>query len=125
MAENVYYETIVRDEDAGEDASLQNYAMERHVIPVSPNSFYAYLFTVAIGLKGLEIEKNAEEVMARLRGLSTQLAKFREEFDTLDTHLRNARNKYDTAQKQLTILDGKIEQISEIEQSGEQRELSD
>ena len=123
MAENVYYEIIVKDEEAGEDSSLQSYAMERRVIPVSPNSFYAYLFTVAMGLKGMEIEKSAEDVMARLRGLSTQLGKFKEEFKTLDTHLRNARSKYDSADKQLTILDSKIEQIGELDMPAGTSEL--
>src|SRR5439155_749787 len=41
-AENVYYEAIVRD-DGGNDRELSAYALERKVIPVSPNCFYAYL----------------------------------------------------------------------------------
>ena len=50
-AENVYYETIIRDEDL--DGALFEYALARRVIPVSPNSFYAYLQTILLGLKGL------------------------------------------------------------------------
>src|SRR5437870_9251762 len=42
-AENVYYETIIRDEEPG----LSGYAIGRKVIPVSPNCFYAYLQTIA------------------------------------------------------------------------------
>jgi len=52
-AENVYYETIIRDEALGEESSLLSYALEKRVIPVSPNSFYAYLQAIALGLKGL------------------------------------------------------------------------
>ena len=125
MAENVYYEMIVKDEDAGEEGSLQSYAMAKHVIPVSPNSFFAYLSTVAIGLKGLEIEKNVEEVIARLRGLSTQLGKFQDEFNVLGTHLRNASGKYDSAHTQLTALDTKIDQIARIEKSDQVPEITD
>src|SRR5213075_2619480 len=50
-AENVYYETIIRDEEPG----LAGYAISRKVIPVSPNCFYAYLQAIALGLRGLRI----------------------------------------------------------------------
>src|SRR3989475_2076151 len=58
-AENVYYETIIRDEEPG----LAAYAIARKVIPVSPNCFYAYLQAIAFGLRGLRIEARAQEVM--------------------------------------------------------------
>ncbi|WP_461249107.1 DNA recombination protein RmuC, partial [Treponema sp. R6D11] len=59
-AENVYYETIINDSFTNKDYELLNYAMEKHVIPVSPNSFYAYLMAISFGLKGLNIEKEAK-----------------------------------------------------------------
>ena len=124
-AENVYYETIAKDNELADDKSIQAYAMERHVIPVSPNSFYAYLYTVSLGLKGLEIEKNAEEVIGRLRGLSAQLGRFQEEFGVLGTHIRNAQGKYESADKQLTVLDAKIDQISQIDQPQQLTRISE
>ena len=51
-AENIYYEVI-------SNSDLFNYAMKRRVIPVSPNSFVAYLQVVVFGLRGLQIEENA------------------------------------------------------------------
>ncbi|MBI4609467.1 MAG: DNA recombination protein RmuC, partial [Candidatus Rokubacteria bacterium] len=53
-AENVYYEIVVKDE-AAEDESVAAYALGRRVIPVSPNSFYAYLAVIVLGLRGLRI----------------------------------------------------------------------
>ena len=47
-AENVYYEIIVRDE-AADGSGLYSHALGRKVIPVSPNSFYAYLQVIALG----------------------------------------------------------------------------
>lgn len=58
-AENVYYETITKDESFGEEKGILNYALSKKVIPVSPNSFYAYLQVIVLGLKGLKIEEHA------------------------------------------------------------------
>jgi len=60
-AENIYYETITKDESFGEEKGILNYALSKRVIPVSPNSFYAYLQVIVLGLKGLEIEENARK----------------------------------------------------------------
>jgi len=53
-AESVYYEAFIKDEAVGEGRSLREYAFEKHVVPVSPNSFYAYLHTIlwAQGFEG-------------------------------------------------------------------------
>src|SRR5437867_8664454 len=49
-AENVYYEIAVRPEDA-EDEPIAAYALSRRVVPVSPNSIFAYLQVIVLGLK--------------------------------------------------------------------------
>ena len=67
-AENVYYETITKDESFGEEKGILNYALKKKVIPVSPNSFYAYLQVIVLGLKGLQIEKDALKIQALLGG---------------------------------------------------------
>jgi DNA anti-recombination protein RmuC len=70
-AENVYYEVIVRDESFGDEGSLLAYAAERRVVPVSPNSFFAYLSTVVTGLKGCRSRRGAEilDELGRLRAV--------------------------------------------------------
>jgi len=72
-AENIFYETIIKDEAFPDEDSLQMYAGNLHVIPVSPNSFYAYLRVIALGLKGLQIEKSAKEIFQNLELLATEL----------------------------------------------------
>src|SRR5205085_11900774 len=75
-AENVYYETIIRDEEPG----LAAYAINRKVVPVSPNSFYAYLQAIVLGLRGLRIEARAHEVMGQLTRLGGDLGRLRDDF---------------------------------------------
>jgi DNA recombination protein RmuC len=109
-AENVYYEVILRDE-AGED-SLLGYALGRRVVPVSPNSFYAYLQVILLGLRGLRIEQNAREILGVLGRLQGDAARLREHVDTLGRHITNAKNKYDETTTSLARLEGKLEDVA-------------
>ena len=107
-AENVYYETIIKDEGLGEERSLLSYALEKRVIPASPNSFYAYLQAIALGLKGLRIEKRAQEIMQYLARLEGDFDRFKDEYDTLGGHIERARKKYDDASKSLGRFEDKL-----------------
>jgi DNA recombination protein RmuC len=117
-AENIYYEIIVKED--GEEEPPAAYALGRRVVPVSPNTFYAYLRVIVLGLRGLRIERDAQEIQARLGRLRGDLDKFRETFDVVGRHLSNARNKYDDAASSLGRLEGKLEGI---ERHGEQEAL--
>jgi DNA recombination protein RmuC len=100
-AENVYYEAFIKDEAWGEGKSLRELSFEKHVIPVSPNSFYAYLQTILLGLRGMKIEESAREIIRHLTGLRGQLQRFLEEFRKLGKHLEQSKGSYDLAQRQL------------------------
>ncbi|MBN2538023.1 DNA recombination protein RmuC [candidate division WOR-3 bacterium] len=110
-AENVYYETIIRAAP-GED-SASDYALARKVIPVSPNTLYAYLQAIVLGLRGFRIEQRAEEILRHIGRLQHEHGRFREEFETLGRHLGNARNKYDDAAKRLDRFQEKLALDSE------------
>jgi len=97
-SESMYYELLLQD---GDENGAYRYAMKKHVIPASPNSFYAYIQAIAIGLKGLQIEKNAERVRDQLAQLENSLQKFDDHFETLGNHLRNAGNKYNDSHEAL------------------------
>lgn len=112
-AENVYYEIIMTNDDLGNKTSICDYAIGKHVIPVSPNSFYAYLQVIVMGLKGLDIEKSAREVMNYLGRLQGDLGRFQEDFEVVGKHIYNAKNKYDEAEKKLERLDDKLLNASE------------
>lgn len=99
-AENVYYETMIKD-DAAEERNLSQYAMSKRVMPVSPNSFYAYLQAIVLGLKGLRIEDQAKEIIQYLGRLQGDFAKFRDDFVVLGKHLSHAQASYQSADKRL------------------------
>jgi len=99
-AENVYYETIIRD-GSPEEKSLCRYAMSKQVIPVSPNSLYAYLQAIVLGLKGMKFEDRAKEIIQYLSGLQGDFGKFREEFALLGKHVGHAQSSYQNADRRL------------------------
>ncbi|MFC1824570.1 DNA recombination protein RmuC [Thermodesulfobacteriota bacterium] len=107
-AENVYYETIIKDEGLEEEKSIMNHALEKKVIPVSPNSFYAYLQSIALGLRGLRIEKRAHEIMQQLARIENDFTRFKSEYSTLGGHMERARKKYEDTSKLLDRFEGKF-----------------
>jgi DNA recombination protein RmuC len=120
-AENVYYETIIKSHP--DDDNLTEYAISRKVIPVSPNSLYAYLQVIVLGLRGFEVEQRAEEILRHLGRLQQEFGRFHEEFDVLGTHLKNARSKYDDAVKRLDRFESKLSLESGLA-SGESEQRS-
>ncbi len=113
-AENVYYETIVKDQDAEDGKSIADYSMQKKVIPVSPNTFYLYLQTIILGLKGLEIEKNAEEIISSLGRLRVDFDRFSRDYQLIRTHLRNATACYDSADRKLHRFEDKLKQAASV-----------
>ncbi len=106
-AENVYYETIVAN-PTEEKETILDYAFSRRVIPVSPGTIYAYLQTLILGLRGLEIDRKALAILDHLNRLQAEISRFREKFETIGSHLTNAHNRYEEAARELVRLTEKV-----------------
>jgi DNA recombination protein RmuC len=107
-AESVYYELV-----CGRTGTLLQYAHEKRVFPVSPTTFTAQLQVIALGLKGLQIEQHAQEVMAYVAQLGSDFDRFRADFDVVGRHIGNAQSKYAEAEKRLDRFEGKLERASD------------
>ncbi|MHC4478447.1 MAG: DNA recombination protein RmuC [Planctomycetota bacterium] len=119
-AENVYYETVVKY--AGDTQDIMQHALDKKVIPVSPNLLYAYLMTVVMGLHGLQIEKQAAEIRQNLKKLNASFGDFGLTWEVLGRHLRNAHNQYDEGQKKLDRFGMQLAQIQTEEDSQNARD---
>jgi DNA recombination protein RmuC len=106
--EAVYYELA-----CGKTGALLSYAHDRRVFPVSPTTFTAYLQVIALGLRGMQIEQHAHEVMAYVADLQRDFDRFTDEFDKIGTHLGHAQSKYHDAGKRLDRLETKLERAAE------------
>jgi DNA recombination protein RmuC len=106
--EAVYYELA-----CGKTGALLSYAHERRVFPVSPTTFTAYLQVIALGLRGMQIEEHAHEVMAYVAELRRDFDRFADDFDKVGTHIGHAQSKYHEAGKRLNRLGTKLERAVE------------
>ena len=106
--EAVYYELA-----CGKTGALLSYAHERRVFPVSPTTFTAYLQVIALGLRGMQIEQHAHEVMAYVADLQRDFERFADDFDKIGTHLGHAQSKYHEAVKRLDRFETKLERAAE------------
>lgn len=108
-AEAVYAEIVA---EAGDGGVMQT-ALAKKVIPVSPLHFYTYLATVSLGLKGMEIEKRAHEILDRLAELKRGVSKVEDPLGKLGSHLDNAKKQYEETSKQVSRFVEKLRDIAE------------
>jgi DNA recombination protein RmuC len=98
-SESVYYELLMCADAKG--MQLDSYCRSRKVIAVSPNTLYAHLCVIAMGLRGMQIEENATRLVASLSGMNKQMETFTEVFEKLGTHVKNAQQCYSEADRRL------------------------
>jgi DNA recombination protein RmuC len=96
-SESVYYELLQTSDTKGQ--LLDAYCRDKKVIAVSPNTLYAHLCVIAMGLRGMQMEENAKRLLESLSGMEKQLEKFADKFGTLGTHLKNAQQSYGESDK--------------------------
>lgn len=104
-SESVYYEIIQQDED------LNEFAREKHVLFVSPNSFYYFMKVLMIGLEGKRVEESSRKILELLKAIQTDATKFGDELGKLTTHVTNAKNTIDRVNTEYAKLSGKIEDV--------------
>jgi DNA recombination protein RmuC len=109
-SEGVYYELV-----GGKTGALLQYAHDKRVFPVSPTTFTSQLQVIALGLKGMQIEQRAHEVMAYVAQLQGDFTRFRDDFQVVGKHIGNAQSKFAEAEKRLDRLDTKLERAAETE----------
>ncbi|HEY7694259.1 MAG TPA: DNA recombination protein RmuC [Gaiellaceae bacterium] len=107
-SEAVYYEIA-----CGRISGLYQHALAKRVFPVSPSTFHAFLLVILLGLRGLQIEQHAQEVMAYVGQVSKDFERFRGDFDTIGKHLSHAQSKFSEADRRLERLETRLERADE------------
>jgi DNA recombination protein RmuC len=100
-AENVYYQAVLKDEGIGDGKGIFQHAIKRRVIPVSPNSLYAYLQVILLGLRGFAVEQRTKEILSDLIRLQQEFTAVKEDFDVAGKQLRYAVANFEKAERHL------------------------
>lgn len=113
--EAIYYDLLVNKIGAvteETDNLIQRAANKYKVIIVSPTSFLAYLQTVLQGLKALQIEETAKDILKRVDELGNHLKKYEEYHAKLGNSLSTVVNHYNNSGKELKKVDKDILRIT-------------
>ncbi len=110
--EGIYYDLLSNRVGAGEDNLIQRAAGKYKVIIVSPTSFLAYLQTVLQGLKALEIEEKAQDIIKNVDKLRGHIEKYEDYYNKLGVALGTTVNHYNTGYKELGKVDKDILKIT-------------
>ena len=100
-SERVYQFVFV---DQGDD--LLGEAMGRGVVPVSPSTLFLYLQTVAYGLRGFAISKDARTLLSRFTAARTEGTELAKSLSVAQTHLKNL-------QKALSEVDERVDRLAQ------------
>ena len=123
-SENVYYQTILKEDLGINSSSISDYALEKKVVPVSPNSIYAYLRVIYIGLRGMQFERNVRKIVEDFARLNKEFEKFEQEFRKLGGHLGHAKGSFDRADRQLDIFSDRLALIGDSREVKAERPTS-
>lgn len=110
--EGIYYDLLSNKIGAGEENLIQRAAGKYKVIIVSPTSFLAYLQTVLQGLKALEIEEKAQDIIKNVEKLSGHITRYEEYYQKLGNTLSTTVNHYNAGYKELNKIDKDVTRIT-------------
>ncbi len=114
-AEGIYYNLIGANVGAVQvnARNLIEYGFEKGVMIVSPTSFYAYLQTVLLGLKALQIEDSVKEIQKQAEQLMRHLKAYEEYHNKVGKHLETTVKAFGDASGELRKIDKDIYKITD------------
>ena len=114
-AEGIYYNLLIYKVGTIEinTNDLIEYAFKKHVIIVSPTSFYALH-----GLKALKMEESVKEILVRVGELGKHLGAFEAHYDKIGSNLGATVNAYNNSSKEFKKIDKDVYKLSEGKQGG-------
>ena len=114
-SEAIWYETIAETNHLGSPSSLLEYAQERHVMPVSPNTFYAFLQMVMLGIRNAEVVRSAKKVQEGLASLEKSFGFFYKKYEDMGKHIDHASEAYRVGDGHVKRYKRRVEETLQLE----------
>lgn len=116
-SEAIYYDLLIGRVGGINNRNLIDYAfIDKKVILVSPTSFLAYLQTVLQGLKAMQIENSAKEIMSNVEKLGRHIGAYDDFMGKLGQSLSTTVNHYNNASKEFKKIDKDVAKIAKTEE---------
>lgn len=122
-SEAIYYETIAEKNHLGQHSRIYEEAEKSRVIPVSPNTFYAFLQVVLTGMRNLEILNQAREIQSKLIKMQNRFDLFYKQYESIGKELEKALDAYRKGDKHVGLYKRDLDETLRIEVSGQQNTL--
>ncbi len=107
--------------EVAEDLPTCAYARDKKVVMVGPNTLYLTLQTFLVSLRGQQINKAAQQVLAMINGIKQESDKFGKGLDTLANHVKNTNNTMGTVIDGYSKLKSQISNASNLELEAEKK----
>ncbi len=114
-SESIYYETIAEKNFLGQPCHIYEYARNNHVVPVSPNTFYAFLQIVMMGIRNLDIVKNAKKLQEALIKIERNFKQFYGKYEEIGSSIAKAQNAYKIGDTHIKRFKDNIESTIKLE----------
>ena len=123
--EAIYYDLLTNKVGAGDENEnlIQRAAGKYKVIITSPTSFLAYLQTVLQGLRAMQIEESAKEIIKKVSDLGKHLKSYDEYHSKLGNSLSTVVNHYNASNKELQKIDKDVLRIAKTSPELSQLEI--
>ncbi|MGC8977115.1 MAG: DNA recombination protein RmuC [Candidatus Ratteibacteria bacterium] len=109
-SEPIFYSLLISEDKDG--ISIFNYSWSRKkVLPVSPQSLFAYLNIILLGLKGRIIEKNAEYILKTFEGMGKIFENLKISFEKSLKQLKYTNSNFEEAKNILEKFESELKAL--------------
>jgi DNA recombination protein RmuC len=122
-SEAIYYETIAEKNYLGMPSDLYEFAQANKVIPVSPNTFYAFLQLVVVGSRNLEIIKSVKKIQNGLAELERVFDLFYAKYEEIGRSIEKAAESYRVGDGHIKKYKAKLDNTLKLEEFSSSEEL--
>jgi len=123
-SEAIYYETIAEKNYLGEPSRIYEYAQENNVIPVSPNTFYAFLQIIVISERNLDIIKNAKKLQAGLATIQKSFDLFYNKYEEIGKNIDKAQDAYRIGNGHIERYKRNLDKTLQLTEASEEEDTS-
>ncbi|MFN4226809.1 MAG: DNA recombination protein RmuC [Candidatus Ratteibacteria bacterium] len=112
-SEPIFYSLLISEDKDG--TSIFNYSWsKKRVLPVSPQSLFAYLNIILLGLKGKIIEKNAEYILKAFEGMGKIFDNLKDSFEKSFKQLKYTNSNFEEAKNLLDKFETEFRNLQKI-----------